>query len=146
LELTLFQKETIRHQFDCFCKKVLRGEVKDYQRSMMARARHEKLFSELSDTEEKRCWIEVEDEYPSDKVPFIVSDVVIEVENHQLAGILQSLPEEKKNIVLLAYFLGMNDGEIAQTLHMVRRTVNYQRNSALQEIKKGWKNAKSNTQ
>lgn len=111
---------------------------------MIARAKHGKLFSELNDTEEKQCW--VEDEYPPDKVPIFVRDVVIEVENYQLAGILQSLPEEKKNIVLLAYFLGMNDGEIAQTLHMVRRTVNDQRNSALQEIKKGWKNAKSNTQ
>ena len=47
-----------------------------------------------------------------------------------------SLPQDRLEIVLLYYFLGMSDTEIAAHLNLVRRTVAYRRTSSLQELKK----------
>ena len=72
MELTPSQKKTARHQFDSFCRKVLREEARN----------------------------------------------------------------DKRDIVLLAYFLDMTDQEIADKLDMVRRTVQYKRAQSLKELKK----------
>ena len=49
---------------------------------------------------------------------------------------LAVLPDDKRDIVLLAYFLDMTDQEIADKLDMVRRTVQYKRAQSLKELKK----------
>ena len=36
-----FNKETIRHRFDSFCKKIIKGEVIDYERHMAYRRKYE---------------------------------------------------------------------------------------------------------
>lgn len=47
-----------------------------------------------------------------------------------------TLSDDKRDIVLLAYFLDMTDQEIADKLDMVRRTVQYKRAQSLKELKK----------
>ena len=68
MELTASQKKAIQRQFDCFCKKVLREEARDYIRSMKRLAEKESSFSDLSETQisELSC----RDEYPSDLSTF----------------------------------------------------------------------------
>ena len=58
------------------------------------------------------------------------------IENENLANALTVLPDDKRDIVLLAYFLDMTDQEIADKLDMVRRTVQYKRAQSLKELKK----------
>ena len=58
------------------------------------------------------------------------------IENEDLANALTVLPDDKRDIVLLAYFLDMTDQEIADKLDMVRRTVQYKRTQSLKELKK----------
>ena len=58
------------------------------------------------------------------------------IENEDLANALTVLPDDKRDIVLLAYFLDMTDQEIADKLDMVRRTVQYKRAQSLKELKK----------
>lgn len=60
----------------------------------------------------------------------------ISVKNEQLATALQALPERKRDIVLLSYFLDMTDKEIAEKLNMVRKTVQYHRTTTLKELRK----------
>ena len=43
--------------------------------------------------------------------------------------------QEKRNIILLFYFLEMTDDEIAKALKRIRRTINYKRNRALKELR-----------
>lgn len=62
MELTPSQKKTVRHQFDSFCRKVLREEARDYLRGLMRWAAHEASFSELSENQMERLY-EL-DEYP----------------------------------------------------------------------------------
>ena len=49
LELTPSQKKTVRHQFDNFCKKVLREEARNYAKHIAWRSEHEVSLSELSE-------------------------------------------------------------------------------------------------
>ena len=58
----------------------------------------------------------------------IVTDDVI-------AGALDNLPEQKRDIILLSYFLELSDREIGDKLNMLRSTVQYQRTRTLQMIK-----------
>ena len=133
MELTPSQKKTVRHQFNSFCRKVLREEARDYIRELMRWAAHKVPLSELSEEQMERLY--VLDEYPSEAIHFDVQGYDVAINNEKLADALTALPDEKRDIVLLAYFLDMNDQEIADKLNMVRRTVQYRRTSSLKEIK-----------
>ena len=134
MELTPSQKETVRHQFDSFCRKVLREEARDYARDLARQGEREVSLSGLSEEEMARLY--VLDEYPSDQFHFDVLGYDIAVKNERLADALGSLSDDKRDIVLLAYFLDMTDQEIADKLNVVRRTVQYRRASSLKEMKK----------
>lgn len=134
MELTPSQKKTVRHQFDSFCRKVLREEARDYARDLARQGEREVSLSGLSEEEMARLY--VLDEYPSDQFHFDVLGYDIAVKNERLADALGSLSDDKRDIVLLAYFLDMTDQEIADKLNVVRRTVQYRRASSLKEMKK----------
>jgi len=60
----------------------------------------------------------------------------VAIESEIIAQAIAALPDKKRDIILLAYFLDMTDGEIGAMLNLVRRTVQYKRTSSLQELKK----------
>ena len=66
---------------------------------------------------------------------FELDDIKIGIENEQLGEALDLLSEKKRKIVLLYYFMDMNEGEIADVLHVSRSTVNRQRAQALSLMK-----------
>lgn len=134
LKLTPSQKKTVRHQFDSFCRKVLREEARDYERHIAWRSNHEVSLSELSEERVRQMY--VLDRYPSEQIHFHVQGYNVTIENENLANALMVLSGDKRDIVLLAYFLDMTDQEIADTLDMVRRTVQYKRARSLKELKK----------
>ena len=133
MTLSPSQIKTVRHQFDSFCKKVLREESRDYERQLAHILEREITFSDLSESILSR--IGVMDEYPSDHTYFDVLDYRIAVRNEQLAKALASLPSKKRDVVLLAFFLDMNDSEIAEKFNVVRTTIQRRRISSLAELK-----------
>jgi RNA polymerase sigma factor (sigma-70 family) len=134
LELTPSQKKTVRHQFDSFCRKVLREEARDYIRQMSRLAEHEVSLSELS--EEQMDRLLVLDEYPFEQYHFDVQGYHIIVRDDKLGEALTSLSDEMRDIVLLSYFLDMSDREIGEKLNIVRCTVQRRRTSSLAEMRK----------
>lgn len=124
----------IQHQFDALSKAVLKYGARDYHRRLKNRRAHEVTFSELS--EQDLAKLSVTDEYFKDAFSFSVLGHDVSVTDEQLAEALQTLSEDRRDIILLAFFLGMNDREIAEQLNFVRRTVADRRAKALQEIKK----------
>ena len=134
MELTPSQKKTVRHQFDSYCRKVLREEARDYARDLARQGEREVSLSGLSEEEMARLY--VLDEYPSEQFHFGVQGYDIAVKDERLADALNALSDDKRDIVLLAYFLDMTDQEIADKLNVVRRTVQYRRASSLKEMKK----------
>lgn len=49
---------------------------------------------------------------------------------------LKYLPEKKRNVILLSFFLDMTDTEIAKHMNLVRNTIHHHRVSSLQALKK----------
>ena len=133
MELSSFQRITIQHQFDRFVTLVIAGEAKKQEKELARRRSSEQSFSELSQQEQDQLYIE--DTYPSDCYCFTVAGYDVLVKNEAVSEALSSLPKEKRDVILLAFFLGMNDGEIAVCLDRVRRTVCYQRASSLKQMK-----------
>jgi len=111
----------------------LREESRDYERQLAHILERETTFSDLSESILSR--IGVMDEYPSDHTYFDVLDYRVAVRNNQLAKALASLPSKKRDVVLLAFFLDMNDTEIAEKFNVVRTTIQRRRTSSLAELK-----------
>jgi len=123
-----------QHAFDAFCKKVLRNDVRNYYDEMKRLRDKEVSFSELSEQELEQ--LSTTDKYFATEQTFNVlgNDIIVNDEN--IAEALRSLPERKRDIILLSYFLELSDGEIGKKLNLIRSTVQYQRTSTLRELKK----------
>lgn len=63
------------------------------------------------------------DEYELEKSYFRAGGYDVEVKNALLAEALTALTERKRDIILLSYFVEMNDADIARKLNLVRSTV-----------------------
>jgi DNA-directed RNA polymerase specialized sigma24 family protein len=76
------------------------------------------------------------DKYFATERIFNVLGLDIVVVDDVIAEALKSLSERKRDIILLSYFLELSDREIGDKLNMLRSTVQYQRTSTLQQLKK----------
>ena len=126
-------EEHIRHTFDAFCKKVLRNEARDYLDELARKRSHEISFSELP--VEVMEQLSVCDDYFAEDRTFDVLGYIIQIASDELAEAIAALPKQKRDIILLSYFLDMTDREIAQLLHMVNSSVAYRRNATLKLLK-----------
>lgn len=129
----LTSEEDTQRVFDCYCKRILKNEAINIQKHNQYINSRQVSFSEL--TPEQLAQICTCDEYSSDYSRFKVLEYDIAVKDELLAEALQELPERKRDIILLSYFLDYNDVEIAELLNLVRRTVNDQRSKALKDLK-----------
>ena len=75
------------------------------------------------------------DRYFQDEYIFEVLGRETVVVGELLAAALAQLPEDKRDVILLSYFLGMTDIEISQRLNAVRSTISKRRNSILKELR-----------
>lgn len=133
MKLLPSQMKTVRHQFDSICRKVLRDESRNYKKQLARRAEKETNLSELSEAELGQLY--AMDEYPSDSTYFDVLEYRVGVKDERLAEALAALPSKKRDVILLSYFLDMNDTEIAEKLKVVGATIHYRRTSSLKELK-----------
>jgi DNA-directed RNA polymerase specialized sigma24 family protein len=122
-------EEHIQHSFDAFCKKVLRNEARDYQDEQARKRNREISFSDLP--VEVMEQLSVCDIYLMEDKTFGVLDYAVYIDNDEIAA----LPLDKRDIILLSYFLDMSDNEIAKLLNMVRSSVTYRRSSTLKLLK-----------
>lgn len=122
-----------QHVFDCFCKKVLRNETRNYYGEMERLQNKEVVFSEIYDN--KISQLSTTDEYFKTEQIFKVMDCDVIVNDENLAKALRSLPERKREITILAYFFELTDSEIGVRLNMMRSTVQYQRRTTLRKLR-----------
>ena len=76
------------------------------------------------------------DECLCESFSFEINGFDIIIRNELLAEAIENLPERKRNIILMSYFLDMKDCEIAELLNLVRSTVTYHRENALEKLKR----------
>ena len=134
MEQSSSQRRTVEHQFDSFCKKVLREEHRDINRALKRRANNEILFCEMIQKEIDELM--TVDKYSTDMNKFLTCGFEVEIESDLLAEALSTLPAKSRDILLLAYFLDMRDVEIAAVLDMAKSTVQYQRSTSLTKLQK----------
>lgn len=128
------QHEHTEHTFDYFCKQILKNERTDYHRKLKQQREHEILFSELPPKvlEQFSVW----DKYFEDTYIFEIMGFEVAVMDELLAEALKTLPQDRLQIIMLSYFFGMSDPEIAGCLNLIRRTVAHRRKNSLQALKK----------
>ena len=131
---TSFEKHK-QHTFDCFCKKLLKNEMHDYYDEIQRRRKYEVSFEELT-AKELGQLVACDTYFADSQHTFNVLGNDILVNDETIAEALISLPENKRDIILLSYFLDMKDEEIGEKLNLVRSTVQYRRTSTLKELKK----------
>ena len=127
-------EEHKRHSFDSYCKKILKYTARSYFAKIKKRSERETLFADMAAKD--LAALSVKDEYFVDEYSFSVLGGKIGVTDADLAEALNTLPADKRDIVLMSFFFDMTDREIAEHLNMARRTVAYQRTSTLRELKK----------
>ena len=125
------KEQTVVHQFDSFCKRVLRNAACDCHREYARLRAQEISFSDL--TEKEMNQLACEDVY-FERL-FHVLDYTVIVQDIELADAISMLPDRQREIVLLYYLIGMTDSAIADYLGLQRRHVGYIRANALQSLK-----------
>jgi len=103
----------IRCAFNGFCKRALKNEAMNAHRDTKRQQSREVTFSDLSPLEESQ--LVTYDKYFADdeaEKSFCVAGK--EITAKLLAEALRSLPEEKRDAVLLYYFFDMSDVEIGK--------------------------------
>ena len=124
---------TIEHQFDCYCKKILREESRNIKKKLFREYDWQKDLQDIARISAKELvYIDI---YPFEEEFFEVLNCLVAVQNENLAHALQILSEDKREIILLAYFLDMSDREIAEKLNLFRSTVQRNRTIALKILK-----------
>lgn len=106
-----------------------------YDRTRERRKLREIPFSSLSPQEENQLY--TDDEYFTEEEAeksFCVAGR--EITAKQLADALRRLPEVKRETVLLYYFDGLTDAEIATMLQSSRSTIQYRRTSSIELLKR----------
>lgn len=133
MKASSFEK-VIEAQFDCLVKKVIKCEQKKYYRDICNYQKKEITFSDLP--EQLLSKFSIIDNYSSNYTVFNVLGMEVQILDEQLSKVLKGLPEKKRNIILLTYFMDMSDSEIGQLMNLVRSTIYRHRTSTLDQIKK----------
>ena len=124
---------TIENQFDYICKRAMDDERKDYMKILSRQSKREISFSDMGDYLVNQ--FSVVDSYSTDFQNFTCNGFTVGVESDLLSEALRNLPDKKREIILLYYFMDMNDTEIAELLKLNRSTVYRHRKSGLAFIK-----------
>ena len=125
-------KEKIQCEFDCYCKRVLRQEIKNIRKANKRLSDNEVTYSSLSVAEEAQ--LAERDEYHCEQTVFIICGTRIVIDNDNLAKALLLLKTDMRDILLMSSFLDMSDYEIAILMGIPRKTVNNRRLSAFNTI------------
>lgn len=112
----------IRCAFNGFCKRTLKNEAINAHGEIKRRQLQEVSFSDLTPQEENQLYTyDTYFEHDEAEKSFCVAGK--EITAKLLAEALHSLPDDKREAVLLYYFFEMNDAEIAKLRDVPRSTI-----------------------
>ena len=129
-------RESIERRFHAFCKAVLHNEACNYYREQKRKVQREISFEYLQ--ENTPFAPHSTDEYfvlqdkPTD---FTANGQIVTVDSEKLARALLRLSEWRWEIILMRYYLQLRNKQIAALLGKPRTTVNYQKNTALKQLR-----------
>lgn len=134
MENTYDYKKTIEHQFDSFCKTVLRNHARNIYAEN--KRRNKLLVSLELLTQSELCQLAICDTYEAECTLISTYDYDILIEDILIAQAIESLSKRQQDIILLSFFLEMKDVDIAMLMHLAKSTVHYHKENALKNLRK----------
>ena len=124
----------LEQTFDSFFKTVATNKsidiLREYNRQMM----REIPLDEMSPSDiSKRA--SATDTYRLYSRPYHVRNYVVRVYDPDIGEVLQYLTPQRREVILLYYFLDLTDVEIGKLLHIDNTTAKHRRESALKQLK-----------
>ena len=132
MELTSQEQDIVRRKFCKYCIKVMEGEALYYLRQLERQREREVCFSDLTPEQENQ--LSAYDDL-LEMHYFQVMDIDVPVRDEDISNALKKLPERKRMIILMAFFLEMTEQEIADYYHLVQSTVHYHKAESLRMLK-----------
>ena len=126
-------ERSIEQQFDCYCKKVLRNHARNIYKE--EKRRNERLVSLESLTQKEFEQLQFIDTYEFDYISFSVLGKEVMISDFSIARAIESLTKRRREIILLSYFLHMNNKEIALLLDISDGVVSRHKGKALQDLR-----------
>lgn len=124
-------KISIQHQFDAYCKKVIRNEAKTIRKQSSRIKENEELLNDSNEGKYPQTHFDEQDVYFLFGMEILISD-------QKLSAAIDQLSDIKRKIILLYYFAGFNDTEIAKILNMSTSGIWYQRTKSIEHLKMGY--------
>lgn len=132
-------KVHIEYTFHAFCKTVLRNEAINAYRDLRRKQKREILLDYLiSDTSFEPFTTDTYFEQYDKPTAFVVKGQTILIASKRLANALARLPEQRRTVLLLYFFLSYTDEKIGMEYGRSRSTVNYWKLAALKQVRKEW--------
>lgn len=119
--------------FDAFCKKVIRNAAATAHQKLDEKAEKEPNLSSLSETELNL--LHTYDVYRTYCKVFPVRGYLVRVYDPDLGEVLQHLSPQRRDVLLMGYFLGFNDYQISKLLHIDHKTVDRRKTAGLRRLR-----------
>ncbi len=135
--------EHIEYAFNAFCKIVLRHEAINAWRDLKRKeAREVSLDYLMSERYFEPFVMDSYFERQEKPTVFLVLETEVIVDDEQLATALSRLPQLRREVLLLYYFVGYRDEAIGRLYGRCRSSINRRRNVALKQLRKEWERLK----
>ena len=121
--------------FQKFCNTVLHNEACDTHRELRRHRAKEVTFSDMT-LDEARQLHTFDEYFKRETVETVFEKAGKKITPKLLLEAIRTLPEEKRKAILLYYFEGMNDTEIAELFNTSRSTIQYRRTSSFERLRK----------
>ena len=133
--------ERIENQFAGFCYRLIINESNNIYKENQRKLKWEKSLEDLTMNELSQ--LSSMDTYFLGDQTFEVevfdgSKIKVVIMDSDLFEILNRLPKDKFDIILLSYFLKKSDREIAENVNVVQSTLNRRRNKILAFLRELW--------
>lgn len=126
-------QEYHEHVFDAFCKRVIRNASVD---AFRASRRKQKTDMDIDDPMVAHIHsIQTHDTYTLYSRTFYVKNQPITVRDKYLGEALQYIIPQKRAVILLSYFEGYNDTEVANILGVSPTSIARRKKSALMRLR-----------
>ena len=132
MKLSKQDQDIVRSKFCKSCIKGMEGEALYYLRQLERQREREVCFSDLTPEQENQ--LSAYDDL-LEMHYFQVMDIDVPVRDEDISNALKKLPERKRMIILMAFFLEMTEQEIADYYHLVQSTVHYHKAESLRMLK-----------
>ena len=131
--------EHIEYVFAAFCRTVLRNVAISAHRDFGRKQKREVSLDYLmSETPFEPFTTDNYFEQYDKPTVFIVKGQEIIVANERLANAISRLPEQRRIVLLMYFFLSYTDTKIGNEYGRSRSTANYWKHAALKQLRKEW--------